>query len=303
VPVVPVVLCIDVEPDDRQLDRSAPEWRGVEATASMLERFRIGCTEATGVPASFSWFWRADPQIAEVYGDPTWGLRRHQALRDATVERGDAHGVHPHSWRLDRQHRWIDDRADLAWVRHCVEMSLDAFADATGARCELTRLGDRALGWSVYRCLARRGVRVDCSVEPGEPPTDRDATAPTPDFTSAPTNPYWPRRRDVARSGHRRRGPVLLPLSAAPAGPEGSGPMRTIYPWVPESADRVSRMLDGEPAYLAFAIRTDAAIREELRPHVEAMLTAMLCHPDAALLRFVTPLEALQLLRTGRRRG
>jgi hypothetical protein len=295
----PVVVCIDIEPDDRQVDASAPEWLGVEATSTIIERWRESLDEATGHAARFSWFWRADPQIADAYGSAAWGFQHYHDVYTHTSSKGDAHGIHSHSWRRLPTNEWVQDRADARWVETCVDMSLTTFREVTGRRCRITRLGDRALDSVAYRCLARHGVRVDLSVEPGEGPFELEATAPSPDFASAPTWPYRPRRHDVTRPRRLARGPVLLPLSATVGeGPEGGGTrLRTVYPWLPSAPTLAAQLLDQASPYLAFAVRSDIGIRPELSVHFEALLGALAAHPRATSLRFVTPLEAVDALR------
>jgi hypothetical protein len=297
--VTPVVFCIDVEPFGRQVDEAA-DWRGVDETASDLERWRGELAAATGRPARFAWFWRADPQIAITYGDAAWGFRRYRDLYAATCSRGDAHGIHPHMWRrLPEGVGWIQDRADARWVDHCIDVSLATFRAATGSRCSMTRLGDRALDPVAYRCLRQHRVRVDLSVEPGAAPFDQESTAASPDFSRAPTRPYHPRRNDVARPRRFGSGPVLLPLSAIAArGPTGGGHC-TVYPWMPDAAAQVCRLLDARAPYLAFAIRSDITLRSELAPSFETFRRSFLDHPRASSISFVTPLEALDALRRG----
>lgn len=297
---IPVVVCIDVEPDARKVGSDAPDWLGVDATAAIVDRWRERLGGATGHDARFSWFWRADPQIAETYGDPAWGLRRYREIFEDTESRGDAHGVHAHTWRrLASTDGWIQDSADAAWVERCIDMSLATFREEAGYRCVITRLGDRALDSVVYRRLAHHGVRVDLSVEPGEPPSEVETTAPSPDYAEAPTRPYRPRRDDVARARRVARGPVLLPLSAtvgdSPAG--GDVRLRTVYPWLPNAPTLAADLLDRRAPYLAFAVRSDIGVHPELLTHFEALLAMLAEHERAPSLRFVTPLDALAALR------
>lgn len=301
---IPVVVCVDIEPDDRLVTRDRPEWRGVAPTLEIVEGWRTRFGELTGAPARFSWFWRADPQVAEVYGDAAWGFHRYRQLLDDTGARGDAHGMHPHAWRRRGAHDdWIQDRADPRWVERCIDMSLQTFRAVTGEACLVTRMGDRALDAVAYRRLAHHGVLVDLSVEPGEPPFREQSTAPTPDFATAPTHAYRPRRRDVTRPSRFTRGPLLLPLSATiGASPDGHDRrLRTVYPWLATAPALAAELLDAGARYLAFAVRSDISLRPELRPHFEALLGALATHPRARSLRFVTPIEAVAMLeRRGR---
>lgn len=301
-PVVPVVLCTDIEPDERQVTRDAAKWSGVRSTVRALERWRARLEAATTHPVNFSWFWRADPQIAEAYGDAAWGLDTFRDVLDATSARGDAHGVHPHTWRRRSPNDdWIQDNADPEWIRTCIDIALETFARATGRQCELARMGDRSLDLVAYRRLARRGVRVDLSVEPGAPAISTESVALGPDFTAAPTRPYRPRRHEIAAPSRTRRGPVLLPLSACVVRePDGQGStLRTVYPWLADSGGLATRLVDDGAPYLAFAVRSDISIRPEIFESFERLLAALASHDRARSLRFVTPEAALAMLGSG----
>jgi hypothetical protein len=300
-PAVPVVLCIDLEPDARQVTRDGAEWSGVRSTVEALEHWRCRLEAATAQPVHLSWFWRADPQITGSCGDAAWGFDTFRDVLDATSARGDAHGAHPHLWRRQAQSdEWISDN-NPAWIRTCIDVALDAFARATGRPCELVRMGDRSLGEVAYERLAQRGVLVDLSVEPGELAMGIETVARGPDYTHAPTRPYRPRRRDITKPSRARRGPVLLPLSALVARePDGPGPrLRTVYPWLADSSELATRLLDEGAPYLAFAVRSDIGIRPEIFGSFERMLTALASHDRARSLRFVTPESALAMLGSG----
>jgi hypothetical protein len=297
----PVVLCIDVEPDERQVELVGAEWKGTRPTHALLERWRSRFELLTGAPVAFSWLWRTDPQIETAHGDPSWALREFGDLHDSTAVHGDAHGVHPHTWRL-LDGTWVNDNLDRRWIDHCIDSSVAAFTDAVGAPPLIGRMGDRGLDPHAYRALRRNGLAIDLSVEPGAAPLDRDSAAPGTDFTAAPTWPYVPRRGDVARPSRWRRAPVLLPLSAliAPSPGAARPRLRTVYPWDPDAGELTTRLLDDGAAYLAFAVRSDIAIRPRLAEHFEGLLDALATHGGVRSLRFVTPHDALAAL--GRRR-
>src|SRR5688572_31113353 len=77
---LPVLLCFDVEPDDRHVEGRPESWPGAEATPGMLERWRRRLSRATARPARFSWFLRLDPQIAELYGTALWPVVRYGSV-------------------------------------------------------------------------------------------------------------------------------------------------------------------------------------------------------------------------------
>ncbi len=297
---VPVVLCVDVEPDARQVTRDGGGWTGVPETARVLEGWRRRFEDATAHPARLSWFWRADPQVTQSRGSATWGFDTFRDLLDDTTARGDAHGVHPHLWRrVAGRDTWIADGHDPSWIRTCIDVSLEAFAEAVGHRCELVRMGDRFLDQVAYDHLARRGVRIDMTVEPGEPAFGIESVVAGAGFEEAPGRPYRPRRRDIARPSRLRRGPVLLPLSAAVAVDprDGRTRRRTVYPWHDDAAALFARLLDDGAPYLAFAVRSDLAHQPALLAGFEATLAALAQHRRAGDLRFVVPEQAVATLR------
>ena len=167
---VPVVLCIDVEPDPRQVDRrEARPWLGFERLLELLPALRRRLSDATGAPAAFTWFLRMDPQVAETWDSAAWVAEAHgDALAELAAD-GDELGLHTHLWRWQRE-KWISDHADPTWAEHCVTTGLDAFELAFDRACGVHRGGDHFLSGQILSCLEDRGVKIDLTVEAGEPP-------------------------------------------------------------------------------------------------------------------------------------
>ena len=70
--VIPVLFCIDVEPDERfAADRGSTLWQGFEATYAYLTPLRKTLQDATGSPVRFNWFFRVDPEVEHIYGRVT----------------------------------------------------------------------------------------------------------------------------------------------------------------------------------------------------------------------------------------
>src|SRR2546421_9273181 len=125
---IPVVLCIDIEPDDRAVDRRNPDrWRGFEQFAPRVETLRERLRRVTGAPVAFTWLVRMDPQVADTWGSPTWAVERYADALAELELRGDELGAHTHLWRWhEGTGEWVTDH-DSAWAKRCVKMSLDAF--------------------------------------------------------------------------------------------------------------------------------------------------------------------------------
>jgi len=335
---VPVILCVDVEPDDHVYAPEDPSpWRGFELLAERMEELRGTLGDITGETARFSWFLRMDPQIELAYGDPAFIVDRHRTIFDRTLARGDALGVHPHAWRWDRDRRvWIGDHGDPAWVEACVDMSFEAYRSRFGEPARIHRFGSRFLSEAVLAAARGHGAVVDMTVEPGEPsdgPGSRmggEWTGRTPDFVDAPRVPYRPDPADLQRVSPSTEGLWAIPLTSgrlvlhprrvrraaraarhparavrslarrASAGGDGHRPHRLLAMWRDWRSPRdfwraaFDATEAGDPAYLAFAIRSDTPVHRNLRERFEGIMAALPHHPEADRLVFTTPEDALR---------
>jgi len=187
---IPVIFCVDVEPDPRLVNHDAPEpWVGYEITQRYLRELRPRIEAATGAPVHYSWFLRIDAQI-EPYGSATWAVDRYGAHMEEIQRAGDEIGVHPHAYRwLENERSWLHDFGNQAWVEHCLTMSVEGFAKALGRTCLSLRFGDRWLNTETVNLAERLGIRFDLSVEPGTPGGDRPengGAARPPDLLALP---------------------------------------------------------------------------------------------------------------------
>src|SRR5262245_54374338 len=95
---IPVIICVDVEPEKREIDVTVPEdWRGFEATLAFWDTCRPQLAAATPGAANFSWFFRMDPQIERAYGRPLWVADRYGAALEHMERAGDELGLHTHA--------------------------------------------------------------------------------------------------------------------------------------------------------------------------------------------------------------
>jgi hypothetical protein len=226
---LPAILCIDVEPDGRTLDPQAPAgWGGFESIVESIERLREEAS-GTAAPAHFTWLFRMDPQVAMVYGSPSWAAEQYAATIEGLQHRGDELGLHLHPWRwIAERSQWVQDFADPLWVEHCLETSFSAFERRFGKRCATFRFGDRWMNTATLRSLARRGVRYDLTMEPG-PVGWFYPLAPIyrwtfPDCSVAPRAPYRPSPLDFRLPGRLRPLPLwMIPISTAVATPRAVG--------------------------------------------------------------------------------
>src|SRR4029078_5820172 len=84
----PLVISIDVEPDDRLVHPSArPRWTGFETMLPEMQRIRGQLTQAIGAPVQFTWLFRIDHQVEQAYGRADWGLQEYRReIADLTAQ-------------------------------------------------------------------------------------------------------------------------------------------------------------------------------------------------------------------------
>ena len=193
----PILLLIDVEPDDRKTMAGKSGWESSEDAGDRLEALRARLAAATGRPVHYNWFFRCDPQIERTFGraDYVAGACPHIIRRAAA--NGDESGIHVHLWRWDETAgHWFNDLTDPAWLDQCLSTSIGAFDRIFGERPRMARFGDRWLSQAAVDAMKSAGIVYDFTVEPGFPGEhihdDPHATDSLPDFRNAPREPYVP---------------------------------------------------------------------------------------------------------------
>ncbi len=318
VTTIPVILCVDVEPDPRSVNRDTPEpLVGYELTQSYLRNLRPRIEAVTGSPVHYSWFLRIDAQM-EPYGNATWIMDRYGAHLEEIQHAGDEIGVHPHAYRwLEDERSWLHDFGNQSWVDHCLTMSVEGFAKAFGRPCLSLRFGDRWMNTATLNLAERMGVRFDLTTEPGTlpyptPMPGERASGPLPDYRRMPRIPYTPSPSNFLVAARRTQRSIrIVPLTSSylrlgfhprqyfwrvrENGFRGRRQNTPLYMWeswpAPNSFDRmIDRALGAQRRpYLALAIRT----RKDISLAIGQRIDALLAHPLASRLRFCTPAEAL----------
>lgn len=314
---IPVLICIDVEPEAREIELGGREdWKGFEAAWSLFRSRRARAEEATGRPAHFSWFVRMDPQVAAAYDSPAWAAARYAREFETLRAEGDEVGLHAHPWRWDGgRGRWVADFGDQPWVSHCVRLSFRAFEEAFGRRCDSFRFGDGWMNEETLRLVEALGARFDLTLEPGSTPAPAVSrgelsTGAFPDYTRVPREPYRPSPGDFRAPGKSGR-LWLIPLSTglAPAWPPAPLLRRAVwrfrygrprqYPLFlahdPASFRRLAEEILRSPGrpYLCLPLRTDDASNPLRAARLRENFDFLLRHPLAARLSFDTPAEAV----------
>lgn len=328
---IPVLLCFDVEPDERDVALGPRPWLGFERVLERTAPLREELAALTGHPVQFNWFIRMDPQIDESHGSPGWAAERYwdqiQTLRKA----GDTIGLHPHCARWSKQQaRWIADHGNPEWVDECIRLSFETYLAVFGEPCRVIRFGDRFLSANALRLAAHLGARFDLTVEPGMPGArwlgkDSLSTGRIPSHTKAPREPYRPSVLDPFRRAEEGvaangAGLWMIPLTAMHSGPliplwkrvgrrvknPRSPRYRTAILPRPCRAQEFWSLIEGDldssrRPYLAFATRTDTFIRRFLNAAFEEKLAALHDWPPARRLTFTTPETVVAAVEAGQR--
>ena len=322
---IPAFLSIDVEPDGFQLSRSKPPgWPGYDAMVDLSEELRAKLGKRTGAAPKFGWYFRTDPQIAEVYGRPDYALAEFPGRSARLEAQGDYFGVHPHPIRWCEQRRlWVHEFADAAWLADCTRLSLEGFARWAGTPARRVRAGAGFLTNEMVDVMDECGVKVELGLEPVagwglggiHVPTSMDTSPMVGAYTdcrSAPRVPFRPSRRDfrVAADGASGRSLVMVPLATTTllpfrplwkrvarrlAGKERPA-ARTLYPAARWPSARFywdvieQELRSMRRPYLSLAIRTDAAELADISC-VRDIFNFLPKHPLADRLCFVDPLD------------
>jgi len=319
---IPIIMCIDVEPDDREIDVFEPrDWKGFEQAYCFFSELRPRLERATAAAVRFSWFLRMDPQIEYVYGSPSWVVARYPGIFKEIESTGDELGLHTHAWRWDGLlRRWVADHGNQEWINHCVRTSFKAFQKALGRPCQSFRFGDHWMNSKTMGLIEELGARFDLTMEPGRKATpalnSRElSTGSLPDYKSVPRRPYQPSRANFKEPGSRHKRQLqVIPLSTARRGrPKIKRPLslkqvakyflngvREPVPLNPAmSTGEFCPMIDSilyirsEP-YVALAARADDCGKQ--RYNIEQNFEQILSHPLADRFVFVTPVTAISFL-------
>ena len=327
---VPAFLSIDVEPDGFQLSHSdPPTWTGYESILPVVERLRLDLFQCSGVKPKIGWYFRMDPQVAEVYGRPDYVLRRYPEYLDQLRERGDYFGVHSHPVRWSKeQGLWIHDFFDAQFNAKCTKFALDAFAEGSGSPALRFRGGAGFLANEMVEVFEQCGVKVDLTLEPVDAWSASFSTVPSgidespyvgihSDYRCAPRTAYRPSRKDFRKPDSKSgRALVMIPLATYTrvawrpswrrawdkvSGQRTQGKVRVLHlaeRW--ESAKSYWDVVSEEIGhmrhpYLSLAVRTDAPGSSPI-VRSRKLLASLFEHPLGKRLHFVDPVDVAESL-------
>lgn len=316
---IPVLLCIDVEPDSFvPHPRESPTWNGFPAIYADLKRLRYRLFEVTGAPVRFSWFLRLDAQVEFAFGEPDWVVSRHGDLIESVLSEGDEIGLHVHVVRWSSEaEKYQIGYADPLQVEQCIRDAASVFERRFAQPARSFRLG---VGWMDTRTAAvleAVGVRYDVSIEwgrqialfarPGEIVVPEVA-----DHTLVPRMPYRPSKENYrVPDPTGRDGLWCVPTSTgtAPFLSEWTGNLRRpLRRWwrALQAADLcrdprvfhhiIDHWLRHAPRpYLALTVRSSTAV-DRFRGPFEKNLDLLCRHPLAQRFRYMTPEDAISAL-------
>lgn len=319
-PKIPVVLRIDVEPDDHSPGLQTG-WDGFVEMTRIIDTLRERIQQVSGSPLNPTWMVRMDPDIKRCFGRTDYVVDRYPQLFENLAKQGDSLGIHVHAHRWDPQRQVIySDYADESWLRECMQVSVDSFRNCFRKPVRRASQGGYFLTESLVDLSISLGIEVDLTVEPGLRPKSRDisfgafATAPSSDYSRFPERPYYPHRNDYAvpASGEADSRPLLLvPLTSYPYENYLKSPLRRMASrvlrgpgrhlplsmWKEWPSPKVYWDIAMKAAsrnhcnYLAFAVRTDG---KQSATHLRALqlLDYLPNHPLARRLLFVDPCGA-----------
>lgn len=320
---IPVVICIDVEPDRRLIDHHQRlPWRGYEETFEVFSSLRERMAKQISRPVHFTWFYRMDPQITETYGHAGWAVSQYPRYFDKLVGLQDEIALHVHAYRWDAgRTTWIVDHGNQDWINYCVMSSVEAFGKATQLTCRSFRFGDRWMNTETLKLLESLGIQYDLTIEPGK--EERPAlvlsegfTGKIPAYHGFPLMPYKPSLDNIRSPDPLGTRTIWeIPMSTGTL----YGPLRiavgaywklfkshledplthALYLSMPPLVlgHAVDRILDSlARPYLTFVLRTDACLDKRKHQRLYRNLNALLSHHLSNRFIFSTPPQALSFL-------
>lgn len=320
---IPVMVCVDIEPNEWYPKKSqAEDWSGYERAHAYFQELRPSLSRATSSPARYNWYFRMDPQIEKIYGSTDWTAKNFKTQIDLYRKEGDLLGLHAHAYRWEpSRDGWIVDHGDQKWIEHCLRVSFEAFERSFGEKCDSFRFGSRWMNNETMALLETLGTRFEMTVEPGytEEKQNTDGenfTGSIPSHLGAPHYPYHPLRNNFLREDRsKKEGLWVIPTSTGagrhPRSWKGKLLWRLTHPF---SEDTVFLRLDtaldpyffkqlldqllSRPSgrYLTVIQRTDIFMKPALFKNAQENFRILLNHPLCRHYVFTGPAELIRLL-------
>jgi len=320
---IPVILCVDTEPNEIFIDPSSPlPWTGFEAGVRYFRGLEAPVEISTKSPLHVSWFFRMDAQIEKTYGSASWAVENYSGAIDTLVKRGDELALHTHGYRWDEGlFAWVIDHGNWEAIRHSIELSFKAYKKVFGKNCRSFRFGDRWMNAQSIALLERLGVLYDLTPEPGygSSPTLRGNspfTGVIPDYTDFPRTPYRPSLSDLKKPDtSKKEGLWFIPLSTGAVRHPYAKRHQLFYSifnpaklasfnlalHMELDPDFFWQVVDGLlqtlPApYLAFGTRSHIFLSKEKMRNIDRNFEILFTRAKTTPFFFATPAEAMKIL-------
>ncbi len=325
---IPIIMCIDIEPDGFFIDRNKPlPWKGYEGAHRYFSELRLKLEERTDSLVHFTWCYRLDPQVAETYGSADWPITNYPKFIEDFLKAGDEIALHPHAYRWEKKiNNWIEDFGDQQWVNYCVEMGFGCYRKLFNRDCESFRFGAYWTSTETVNLAERLGAKFDLTVEPGFRLEKRDFhaelySASLPNYDHVPREPYHPTRTDFTKpDSNRRDGIWIIPMSTGLITYK-FGRFETLYKKIVSPNDlkprpvtlNLARGVNGfrfvmedclkslKQPYLFMVLRSDVCSDSPFEPNMQENMKRnidyIMNHPLADQFAFTTPAEMMELLR------
>jgi len=307
---IPIVICVDVEPDERQIKLSKSDpWYGYEKAYRALNHFRRQVIQSTGSQVHFLWCYRLDPQVEAIYNTPLYPFVHYPEYIDHLVEENDEIGIHPHPIRWDSTRKeWINDRNDQAWVNKCIQMCSDQYKKHFSRQCQTIRFGDAWMNQATMNFIEELGFYYDLTLEPDHPaclPAELKNLGFNPHYQGVPRYPYQPKGQNfrVPRSSLSGR-MWTIPVSMETT---YGNQFCTIHRNVEIDRIRIAGCtecfknnfeytLNNNNPYFVFTVRSDVFLSEEKSNNIEKNLKYIVQHSLVNKFVYCKPSELVSIL-------
>ena len=301
----PIVVCMDVEPDDSSITCDQPvSWKGFEIAAELFSTLRPLLAAATGAAIHYTWMLARDECQLDVSGSSHSLLRQYDSqIRNYMLE-GDELGI-VEVCPIGKGGATVQDDGKDCLTEDRLEKSFAAFCALLGKKCELFRVADGWLSNKLVQELERLNTRFDFSLQAGKRRGyDCD---PLRHSSRLPLMPYRPATEDfMTADASRTEGLWIIPLSAGmesydPPSEAASRPHPFNLESPPEEFEWLVNKIvcEMDRPYLALTMSSSIGIKPKLLRNVKMNFSTLLMHPLADRLVFSTPREALGILGYG----
>lgn len=330
---VPVVLCVDCEPD--LAEPGFPSGvESVRAVADFFDRWRDDAARATGRTVRMTWLLGMHGQVAEQLGDLGAVAELCPAVLSRAEETGDLLGVSGGSvTEQAAMGKPVADRAGAPPEEGPLVTAVTTFEKLVGHGPEAARFTGPLLTTELVEEEEKAGIRFELGLEPGRsrPAGDvrrgggtggaigRGADGRGMDWSRVPRLPYFPSHTDYRYALAEGTRPLrIVPMTTGPRWLGGS-PLPRLHAlrsygasnwkqrdlldmaaahWTgpDDFGEMLRRTLAVQPEpFLALCITTDWVTRPDHRRNVERCLASLLRLAERCRLAFVTPAEACEL--------